>query len=381
MQPDLKKVVADLMPEDAILYTPERFPDWQLAAMQNEDGEFLLLEYGYAIVWLVDGSIVYVPFIASGRFLVPIEGGEKYEVHPITNEILESYIIKAQKKEQRRAWLVGGVLLMGILAPIIISNHKERQMQEAVAVISNAMMVEARQKQEKKMSRQQDLQRLQTRIASLSKDENNIYVLTNVQAPIKARLIPKHPGFGFGISLSSHVIDAMYDGNPAKNFLDNEATYGYTVALSLPGDTLVFRQSNYFPSYVEMKPSEPEDTVVLVTVSKKLTGQEIDDMVSDNVDIKTRADAERFFPSLRDGFYRRQYMIKSKELVTGKLASSNSGLKNLSFDDDNTFYFLSAIDSRLPIKDQDALLKQFTEQFGINKSALNDCCSWQRVTL
>ncbi|MDD1793918.1 hypothetical protein LRP50_12310 [Enterovibrio sp. ZSDZ42] len=374
----VRKIVKSIMPKDGILYTPEYHTDWEPVAVANESGEVYKTEAAYAVIQMDDGNTFYVPFIAPGFFAVPPEEVKEFTVHPISEELLNQFSAKETKKKNTIAFGLVSLLIVGLIAPSIIKSHREKEYNQAINIATNALIEEKNQEIRKDYQREQDRAALEDRIAEVTAATGDVYVLTNAPAPIQASLGPNHIGLGIGIT--SIAAAAIYDNNPARDFLDNEDKYGFTLMLALPEDEIRFPQSRIAFTKAESQEIDPETPVLTVTVSTKYSDTEIDAMIANNPNLGSRQELEKFEPALIDGYIRQQYWVTPKELETGTLTFSNIHLQNRSFDMENTRYFVSATNGRLPLEEQKALIDQLRGKFGIPTEALSRCCSWQQVT-
>lgn len=384
MSINLECVIADLMPNGAILYTYERFPYWEIVGVMDTDtNELLSNENAFVIIWLVNGTVFYVPLSAPGYFPAPTENVERIEAHIISDEILKPYQIQAEKEERSDKFKTNGfigIFLLFIFALFAIPYYQALKSQQLITDFNNATRIEIRQEQEIKMQQQQYIRRLQTRISNLSDEISEVYVLTNAPSTLKGKLLPVHRGLGSS-NISEAYREEIYNNNPEKDFLENEDKYSYAVMVRLEGDKVLFHQSSYSPSSPEVKKSNLEDNIIALTVSRKATEKEIDDMLKNGFYFKTRADIEHYIPSMHDGYFRKRYLISMKELKTGNLSLSNQKIKDLNFDNDKHVYFISAINANLSKEEQYELVNKFTTLFSTEKNAFADCCSWQQISL
>ncbi|WP_260259001.1 hypothetical protein [Vibrio intestinalis] len=372
------KILKETMPQEAILYDPQIHQGWNIAVLTNENDELVTLEGTYAVITMEDGTTYYSPSINENHFPIPGEGVEQLEVKHIPADLLD----KAKAKQSRKMNIIKGglitMLIVGLIAPSVIKSHREKQWQEHKLMVTNAMIEEQNQKREAELQRQKDAHELIQRQNELQQSVQDVFVLTNAKEPFNGQLTPNHPGIGLG--MAELAADSIYQGNPARDFLDNESKYGYNVSLHFKGDLTAFSHSDYYPNQQAEQASDANSPLISITVVTKLTDEEIEKYVEKSIDVKTREELEHWVPSYRDNYYRRNFSLTEKELKTGKLEFKNINIGGMTFKEKNQIYFISANNASLSIDEQKQLLSQLSGQFGIKKNALNNCCRWQQIS-
>lgn len=384
------------MPEGAILHDPQIHPGWHVAGITTDDGNIAAYTGAYAVISMEDGIIYYSPFINNRYFYLPKEGVEEFEIchipedalthldqeHQHIQEDVLTHLEQHSKKQSLKENIFTGcfiailfILLIGIY---IIPSYREKQWQADIATVNNAMAEKRRKKQQAELEIQQDTYQLAQRQRELQEQVHDVFVLTNATQQVKGKLTPSHPGIGSGVA--QLLAKSVYQGNPARDFLDNESKYGYNVSLHFEGNKIAFPHSNYYPDKQKITDLTDKTAQISITVITKMTDEEIDKYIEKSLDVKNRSELERFVPSVRDNHFYRQFRLTEKELQAGELEFNNINLNGTTFQKKNKIYLISAMDSGLSIEEQQQLLSKLTGKFGIKENALNTCCSWQKVS-
>lgn len=376
----LAQALKPLMPRGSILYTARRFPDWEIVPVADETWPIYTDTPSYAVITTHNGKVYYVPFSAPGRFASPpSEMIKSIELHSIPATLME----QVYKSKQRLQIFYMSTLLIALIAsylvPRLIRDYRQQQYQRDIATVTDLMMEKERKQQQLVRQRSEDRRTLYLRVAELTAQAGDVWVLTNATEPVVASLSPNH--FAIGLGLATVAAKVVKDENPAGDFLANEDKYGYRIMLRLPSDTIAFSQSNISFSRAQNTSHNSEASGVTVTVATKYTDEEIAAQIANNPNIHSRAELEEFYPALRDGYDRRQYRVTAEELATGKLTFNNIRVENMALDKPNTTYFISATDANLPIAEQKHLVEQLISTFNISHQALAQCCQWQQVTV
>lgn len=279
-------------------------------------------------------------------------------------------------KKKLIAFLLITMLVIGTIAPPIISMYREHQTEQAKNTINAVFTEKRKQQQQTNYDIQQSKRALKTLISVRTIQAGDIYVLTNAPVPITANLLPNHPYMGLG--LRKIIADAS-ERNPIEEFLDDEHKYGYVLMLKLLSNSISFAQSYINFAAVEHTQNSSNTPVINITIGTKYSDAEIDVLIAKQPVKTTKEELAKYYPSLKDGFSYKRYSITAKELQTGKVAPQNIPLQDMAFNAKNTYYFISTYQANLPITEQKALIEQFNNKFAIQTP--NPCCKWQKVTL
>lgn len=367
-----------LMPKSSILYTARRFPDWEIVAA-DQAWPIYTATPSYATITLHDGTVYFVPFAAPGRFARPPAYTIKsVELHAIPAELMAQAYKKKQQRQTLYMSMLIIVLIVGYFAPRMIRDYRQRQYQQDIAMVRDLMMEKQRNEQQLiRQRRAEDRRTLNLRLAELTEQIDDIWLLTNATEPVVATLSLNH--FAMGLGLAKVAAKVVKDENPAGGFLAHEDKYGYRIMLRMPSDTIAFAQSNITFSDTANPSHKADASGVTVTVATKYTDEEIAKQIANHPNIGSRAALEEFYPAMRDGYERRQYRISAAELASGELTFANIRVKNMVFDKPNTTYFISATNANLPMAEQQRLIDKFLTQLNISHKAMAQCCRWQQI--
>ncbi|WP_417763878.1 hypothetical protein [Shewanella sp.] len=366
-----------LMPKGSILYTARRFPDWEIVAA-DQAWPIYTATPSYATITLHDGTVYFVPFAAPGRFArPPADTIKSVEFHAIPAALMAQAYKRKQQRQTLHMSMLIIVLIVGYFAPRMIRDYRQRQYQQDMATVRDLMMEKERNEQQLIRQRSEDRRTLNLRVAELTEQIGDVWVLTNATEPVVATLSPNH--FAMGLGLAKVAAKVVKDENPAGDFLAHEDKYGYRIMLRMPSDTIAFAQSNITFSDTANSGHKADASGVTVTVATKYTDEEIATQIANHPNIGSRAALEEFYPAMKDGYERRQYRISAAELASGELTFANIRVKNMSFDKPNTTYFISATNANLPMAEQQRLVDKLMTQFNISRQAMAQCCRWQQI--
>ncbi len=367
------------MPKDAILYTNNHTDDSEIVALSDANNELYNPEGAYVVLTTENGTVYYVPLTSSGYFLVPKdEVVIDIRVNIIEKELLEEYKNKHDRKNSLIAiTLISLFIFFAFILPAKIESDRKKERIETIEAINNSL----REKEQKKIQiaheREQDKKDLSNRIAKLTEGANSTFVFSNVSDPIIASLSPNYNDIRLYLrEINGSVND---DYRPIQDFLNNEDKHGYKVALTISGTSITFPQNIIYFSKEENSNNLDESGLTITTLTKH-TDSEIEETISNNIDMTSRKQVEKIHPTLKNGYFTRQYRVSQNQLTSGKLDSFNFRVKSMTFDRENTLYFISSTNPRLTIEEQQLLLDKLVNNFNLPADKLSSCCSWKEVT-